>query len=84
MNKELDKLLKRIDTINEEIRKLNDACAEAIAVATKGVDSRILSYAQEEELNSVIDSYTQKIAKLVVELEELEEVRNAFIPSDED
>lgn len=78
MYKNIDQINKRIDVLNVEIQKLNDECADKLAHITEGVTSRIMSYAQEEEMNNTIDHYTKKLAILIVELEELEEIKKYY------
>lgn len=65
-----------IEKLNQEIDRLNDECAEKMAEVLGGVESRILSYSQQQAMDKIIDTYTKKIAKLVVEKEELEEIKN--------
>ena len=78
MNKELEKLNADIDKLNLEIQNLNDACAEALAKIAGDGSTRILSYNQEQELNKTIDYYTKRLAKLIVDLEELEELKKSL------
>jgi len=79
INPEYEKLLKQIDKLKTEINRLNDACAEKLNQVAGNNTSRILSYAQEEEINKTVDVYTKKIAKLVLDLEELEEVNRLYL-----
>lgn len=79
MDEELEKINHEIDHLSEYIKGLNDACAESIAKITGNAGGRILSYAQEEELNKTIDYYTKILAPLIVDLEELEEARNKLL-----
>lgn len=78
MEKELERIRTRMAQINEEVESLNSACAEELAKLTEGVTSRILSFAQKEELESTVEKYTKRIAKLLVELEELEEEKKIW------
>lgn len=66
-------IAQQIENLNNEIDRLNDECAEKMSEVLGDVQGRILSYAKEQEVNKIIDRYTKKIAKLVVEKEELEE-----------
>lgn len=79
MNPEYEKLEREIDDINAEIQRLNDLCALKLNELTQDSDSRIMSYGQTQEINETVDKYTVKIAKLIVELEELEEVKRIFL-----
>ena len=79
MNKELEKVNKDIGRLNQEIQQVNDECAEKLAEITGGGSTRLLSYGQEEELNKMVDVYTKKVAKLIVELEELEEIKKILM-----
>ena len=63
-----------IEQLNNEIDRLNDECAEKMAEVLGGVEARILSYSQQQEMDKIINTYTKMIAKLVVEKEELEEL----------
>ena len=78
----IEEEIKRIDErrhqIEHEIIDLNNSCAEEMAGVTNGVETRILSYAKEQELNEIIENYTSKIAKLLVEKEELEEEKRMW------
>lgn len=75
---EIERIEHRIMEIDAQIVELNNSCAEAMAEITGYEDTRILSYSKEEELNKVIDNYTSKIAKLIVEKEELEEEKRIW------
>ena len=78
IEEEIKKIEERLHQIEHEIIDLNNACAEEMASVTGGVETRILSYAKEQELNQIIDNYTGKIAKLLVEKEELEEEKKIW------
>ena len=78
MNKELEKLYQEIDELKAEIDKINEDCATAISEFAGANDRRILSYAQQQELDEIIDKHTKKLASLILKLEELEEVKSAF------
>ena len=78
MEKELERIETRMAQINEEVESLNSACAEELAKQSAGITSRILSYSQKEVMNRVVEKYTKKIAKLLVELEELEEEKKIW------
>lgn len=73
MQEEIKKIDDRMFEIDRLIIEINNECAEEMAKITKGVDSRILSYAQEQELQQAVEKYTSKLAKLIAEREELEE-----------
>lgn len=64
----------RIKEISAEIDRLNDECADKMSEVLGDVKSRILSFSKEQEVNKIVDHYTKKIARLVVEKEELEEL----------
>lgn len=59
-------------SIKNEIEKLNNECAEKMANIVGKSNTRILSYSKQQELDKTIEFYTKKIAKLVVDLEELD------------
>lgn len=80
-NPEFKKLENEIEKLRSEIIRLNDICAEKLAEITKDKTSRVLSYATTQEIEETVDRYTKKLAKLIVELEELEEVRTEFLNS---
>ena len=73
MQEEIKKIDDRMFEIDRLIIEVNNECAEEMAKVTQGLDTRILSYAQEQELQQVVENYTSKLAKLIVEREELEE-----------
>ena len=81
MNPEYEKLEREIADINAEIEHLNELCAVKLNEITGNKESRIMSFGEEEKLKKTVDEYTKKIAKLIVELEELEEVRRIFLDS---
>ena len=79
----MEEQIKRIDDRMMEIDRLiiekNNECAEAMANITGGADTRILSYAKEQELQEVIEKFTGELAKLIVEREELEEEKKIWL-----
>lgn len=75
MNSEYQKIVDEIEQKGAQVLKLNDECAEKIKELTGTSNSRILPYGVKEKLNSTIDSYTKKIASLLLDIEELEEVK---------
>lgn len=82
MGKELDRINQKIEKINHQMQLINDECTTKIAEIAGGSSSRILSYTKEEELNKTIDEHTKKLSKLIVELEELELLRQEYIKSE--
>ena len=79
MNEEFEKLKDEIAQKQAEIQSLNMACAEAANKLLQGKDTRILAYSDQQKLDSVVEKYTTKIARLMVEVEELEEVKNWYL-----
>lgn len=60
-----------IESLKNEIEELNSKCADEIAKITEGVNSRILPYGKETELDEIINKYTKLLAPKIVDLEEL-------------
>lgn len=81
VNPEFEKLEKEIADLNAEIEQLNESCAIKLNEITGNKDSRIMSFGEEEKLKATVDEYTKRLAKLIVELEELEEVKRLFLES---
>lgn len=79
MNSEFEKLEKEIAEVNQEIIRLNDECAVKLGQVAGNRKSRIMSYAEEQEINETVDTYTKQIAKLILDLEELEEVKRIYL-----
>lgn len=71
MGKHIESVEEKIKKIDEEIEKLNDACASEMAEVLGGVTGRILSYAKQEEVDRIIEKYTKKIAVLMVDKDEI-------------
>ena len=63
----------KIAKIYAEIDRLNDECAAKMAEVIGSTETRILSYTKQQEVDRLISEYTKKIAKFVVDKEELEE-----------
>lgn len=78
MYKRIEEVDQRINELNSEIQRLNDECAEKLSQISNASTSRIMSYGQEEEMNKIINHYTAILAKYIVELEELEEIKLLF------
>ena len=78
MYKKIEEVDQRINELNSEIQRLNDECAEKLSQISNASTSRIMSYGQEEEMNKIINHYTAILAKYIVELEELEEIKLLF------
>ena len=79
MNPEYEKLEKEIASTSAEIERLNDLCAVKLNELTSNRTSRIMSYAEEQAINETVENYTKKIAKLIVDLEELEEIKRIYL-----
>lgn len=79
MQEQIKRIDDRMFEIDRLIIELNNACAEEIAKITEGVDSRILSYSQEQELQQVVEKFTSQLAELIVEREELEEEKKIWL-----
>lgn len=72
MKTKLNNIDAEIEKLNLKIEQLNNDCASAMAKITGDGNARVLSYAKEVELNETIEKYTKVLAKLIVDLEELE------------
>lgn len=79
MNSEFEKLEKEIAELNQQIIQLNDECAVKLGQIASNRKSRILSYAEEQGINEAVETYTKQIAKLILDLEELEEVKRIYL-----
>lgn len=73
---ELEKVDDVIERKRKEVEELNDECATKLAEIVGDKHTRILSYNDQKEVDDIIAFYTKKIARLVVDIEYLEEGKN--------
>ena len=60
-----------IEEKQQQVDKLNSECAEKMAAILEGKNTRILSYNDQKALDDTIEYYTKRIAKRVVDIEDL-------------
>lgn len=63
----------QIEKIKQQIEVLSEECAVKIDEVLAGSKSRVVSFSQQEKIDKIIEDNTKKTAKLIVDLEELEE-----------